>query len=178
MKGIVFTEFLEMVEGSFGYDMVDTIIANANLPHNGIYVAGGTYPHTEMISLVTVLSKESKIEVKNLLEIYGKHLFGLLIKMYPQLAAGKASPLDFIESVDDFIHIEVRKLYPDAELPKFTVIGREGNTLVMDYLSSRHMEDFGVGLIQGCATFYNKTLDVSLTPSPVEGSVRFTIAMM
>ncbi len=177
MKGIVFTEFLEMVENTFSYDMVDTIIANANLPHNGIYVAGGTYPHTEMISLVTVLSKETKIEVKNLLEIYGKHLFGLLIKTYPQLAVGKESPLDFIESVDNFIHIEVRKLYPDAELPKFTVISREGNILIMDYLSTRHMQDFGVGLIQGCAVFYNKTLDISLAPSPIEDSIRFTILM-
>jgi hypothetical protein len=177
MKGLVFTEFLEMVENTFSYDMVDTIIARANLTHNGIYVAGGTYPHTEMISLVTVLSQETKIEVKTLLEIYGKHLFGLLIKTYPQLALGKANPLDFIESVDDYIHIEVRKLYPDAELPKFTVISREENVLVMDYLSSRHMEDFGVGLIQGCGIFYNKSLHIALTPSPIKDSVRFTITM-
>jgi hypothetical protein len=177
MKGVVFTEFLEMVENKFSYDMVDTIISRANLPHNGIYVAGGTYPHTEMISLVTVLSQETKIEVKTLLETYGKHLFGLLIKTHPQLAVGKANPLDFIESVDDYIHIEVRKLYPDAELPKFTVISREENVLVMDYLSSRHMEDFGVGLIQGCAVFYNKPLQISLAPSPIKDSVRFTISM-
>lgn len=42
MKGIVFTEFMEMVEQKFGFDMVDTLIAKANLPHDGLYVSGGT----------------------------------------------------------------------------------------------------------------------------------------
>jgi len=31
MKGIVFTEFLELVENKFGLEMVDTIILNSNL---------------------------------------------------------------------------------------------------------------------------------------------------
>ena len=30
MKGIVFTEFLELVENKFGLEMVDTIILNSN----------------------------------------------------------------------------------------------------------------------------------------------------
>jgi hypothetical protein len=177
MKGIVFTEFLEMIENSYGYDMVDTVISKANLPHNGIYVAVGTYPHTEIINLVTALSQETNTPVKNLLEGYGKHLFALLIKTHPQLAADKPNPLDFIESVDSFIHVEVRKLYPDAELPKLTVFSRQENILEMDYFSTRHMHDFGVGLIQGCAEFYKTNLDVFLQPLPQKDSIRFRIVM-
>ena len=37
MKGIVFTEFLDMVEKEFGYETVDHIIENSELSSNGIY---------------------------------------------------------------------------------------------------------------------------------------------
>ena len=33
MKGVVFTEFLDMVEEKFSAEMVDDIIAAADLPH-------------------------------------------------------------------------------------------------------------------------------------------------
>ncbi|MBT8311465.1 MAG: hypothetical protein HKP23_01335, partial [Flavobacteriaceae bacterium] len=39
MKGIVFTEFLEMVEDKFGLEVVDTIIEKAELPSEGVYTA-------------------------------------------------------------------------------------------------------------------------------------------
>lgn len=160
MKGIVFSEFLELVENRFGYDMVDTIIENANLPHNGIYVSGGTYPHTEMVSLVVALSKESEIPVDKLLQIYGEHLFGRLISLYPTLADGKKTPFEFMAGIDNYIHVEVRKLYPDAELPKFITVDYSEDSIVLDYISERGMQDFGVGLMKGCAVFYKTELAI------------------
>ena len=45
MKGMVFTELLDMVEDKFGIDMVDSIIEDADLPvSKGVYTAVGTYP--------------------------------------------------------------------------------------------------------------------------------------
>ena len=52
MKGIVFTEFLEMIEARHDGDFVDDLIVTAGLPHDGAYTAVGTYPHTEMVALV------------------------------------------------------------------------------------------------------------------------------
>ena len=40
MKGIVFTEFLEMVEDKFSFDVVDTIIEQSELESGGVYNAG------------------------------------------------------------------------------------------------------------------------------------------
>jgi hypothetical protein len=39
MKGIVFTEFLEMVEQEFGYNMVDEMIENTDLDSKGVYTS-------------------------------------------------------------------------------------------------------------------------------------------
>ncbi|MBA2648463.1 MAG: hypothetical protein H0U75_02495 [Legionella sp.] len=42
MKGIILTEFLEMVEVMFTAEMVENIIEDANLPNNGAYTDVGT----------------------------------------------------------------------------------------------------------------------------------------
>jgi len=60
MKGIVFTEFLQLVEEKFGYEMVDKLLVAANLEHGGAYTAVGTYGHQELITLVSKLSDETR----------------------------------------------------------------------------------------------------------------------
>ena len=52
MKGIVFTEFLDMVEERFGYEVVDQIISESKLSTDGIYTSVGTYPHSEIVKLL------------------------------------------------------------------------------------------------------------------------------
>ena len=44
MKGIIFTEFIEMVEDKFGFEVADNIITNSNLPSGGAYTAVGYKP--------------------------------------------------------------------------------------------------------------------------------------
>ncbi|MCZ7680611.1 MAG: heme NO-binding domain-containing protein [Sandaracinaceae bacterium] len=56
MKGIVFTELLEMVEERYSLEVVDRIIERAELPSGGVYTAVGTYPHAEMGRLLRELS--------------------------------------------------------------------------------------------------------------------------
>jgi predicted homoserine dehydrogenase-like protein len=59
MKGIVFTEFLDMVETTISADAVDDVIEAAGVPSGGAYTAVGTYDHKEMVSLVGALSEVS-----------------------------------------------------------------------------------------------------------------------
>ncbi|WOO42013.1 heme NO-binding domain-containing protein [Rubellicoccus peritrichatus] len=151
MKGMVFTEFLEMVEERFGIDMVDDLIERADLPvSQGAYTAVGTYPHEEMVSLVTELHKATEVSVSDLLKTYGEHLFQRFVVGYPVFFENLDSSLAFLENIHDYIHVEVRKLYPDAELPEFRTTRVAENELHMHYISERHMEDFAEGLILGC----------------------------
>lgn len=165
MKGIVFTEFLTMVEEAHGLDMVDTIIENSNLPSGGAYTAVGTYDHTEAVSLVSSLSTETGASVGNLLKSFGEHLFYALIGAYPQFLEGTTNALDFLEKVESYIHVEVRKLYPDAELPQFEC-SRPNSTdeLHMIYKSSRHFEDLCEGLIVGCLKHFQSKATIQRSP--------------
>ena len=103
MKGVVFTEFLEMVEDKFSADMVDDIIDDADPESGGIYTAVGTYPHEEIVSLVVSLSKHTDIAVPDLVKIFGEHLFGRFAILYPDFFKENIDVFDFLEL--SLIHI-------------------------------------------------------------------------
>lgn len=150
MKGVVFTEFLDMVEAKHGADMVDDIIEDCDLASGGSYTAVGTYPHTEMVSLMVAFSQRIDCDTTTLLKDFGQHLFTRFHALYPSFFDNVHSAMDFMEGIEHIIHAEVRKLYPDAELPKFDVEYRDAHQLRMIYDSHRHFEDLAEGLIQGC----------------------------
>ncbi|MDQ3565569.1 MAG: heme NO-binding domain-containing protein [Pseudomonadota bacterium] len=160
MKGIVFTEFLEMVENRFSPEIADRIIEASELPSRGAYTAVGTYDHTEMVRLVTELSAVTGATVPNLLHTFGKHLFGRFVAIYPQFFEGVESAFPFLENIDGYIHVEVLKLYPDAELPGFECDASEPGRLTLIYRSTRRLADLAEGLIQGCIEHFRETIHI------------------
>lgn len=161
MKGLVFCEFLEMVEKQFGYETVDQIIENTNLPSNGIYTSVGTYSHEEMFALVGQLSAKTKLPVSKLFYAYGVYVFGVFGNAYKELIKGHNNAFDFLCRVEDTIHVQVLKLYPEAELPKIEVRSRSNDCLELVYTSQRKMSDFAEGLIQGCLNYFNEKASIS-----------------
>lgn len=166
MKGIVFTEFLEMVEKSHGYNIVDELLTETDLPSGGVYTSIGTYEHKEMVSLLMALSKKTETPVSNLLKAFGHYLFGTFKKVYPSFFESAESAFDFLESIEDYIHVEVLKLYPDAELPRFNTKLINENCLEMIYLSDRSMADFAEGLIEKTLEHYHE--EGTITKEPVD----------
>ncbi len=176
MKGIVFTEFLEMVEKEFGYNMVDDIIEASDLPSNGVYTAIGTYEFNEMTQLLGNLSSKTKIEIPTLLNTYGKYLFHTFEKNYTAFFEKETDAFNFLESIENYIHVEVKKLYPDAQLPRFETKRISDNSLEMIYSSERKMSDFAEGLIFKTLVYYKTEGDIKKEFLEEDGSVvKFTI---
>jgi len=176
MKGIVFTTFLELVEEKWGLDMVDDIIDDSDLESGGAYTAVGTYDHVEAVKLVSSLSEKTGVEVAGLLAAFGEYLFGVLIGAHPEFAVGVEHPLDFLEGVERYIHVEVRKLYPDAELPTFQCERKNDDHLIMVYSSGRHFEDLCEGLIKGCVSHFQREASIEREALD-DGRERFSIKL-
>lgn len=177
MKGIVFTEFLEMVEDKFGYAVVDDIISKSELPSNGSYTSVGTYSSHEMIQLAYNLHLNSGLPLNVLYEVFGEYLFGSLFKAYGQMFEGIANSFDMFLAIDQNIHVQVQKLYPDAELPRFDVSLIDENNLKMIYFSERKMGDLAVGLIKGCLAHYKEEATISKRDLSIDGrNVEFIIS--
>lgn len=163
MKGMVFTEFLEMVEDKFSADMVDDIIEDSDLASGGIYTSVGTYPHEEIVKLVVSLSTRTGIETHNLIRVFGQHLFGRFSILYPVFFPENTDVFDFLESVEDYIHIEVRKLYPDAQLPRFDTQREDEHTLLMYYSSDHPFSTLAEGLLHGCIDHFETKAQIVMT---------------
>lgn len=176
MKGVVFTEFFELVESNWGLDMVDDLIGACELESGGSYTAVGTYDHGEIVQLVQELSRRTEAPIPDLLRAFGEFLFARFVVGYAQFFEGVTSALDFLEGVENYIHVEVKKLYPDAMLPRFTTERREAGKLVMVYHSERHLHDLARGLIQGCCEHFEEPCEVQMEEPAEDGSVRFTIS--
>lgn len=147
MKGFIFTEFLELVEEKFGLAMVDKIIQQSDLKSAGIYTSVGTYEFGEMLQLLTHLSENTEIEIDDLLLVYSEHLFVVLTKTYPDLIKSFTNPMDLLSSIENHIHVEVLKIYPDAQLPTFILEKRTEDKLIMLYKSDRALYTLGKGLM-------------------------------
>ncbi len=166
MKGMVFTEFLEMVENIWSQEMVDRLIERAGV--TGAYTSVGTYPHGEMLALVDALAEASGTPAPDLVRAYGKHLFGRFAQAYPRFFKDVTDSIQFLAGIEDVIHAEVRKLYPDAELPSFEVEQRTDG-LVMTYISVHPFADLAQGLIEGCVHHFGDRARVA-REAPIEGS--------
>ena len=177
MKGLVFSEFLDFVERSMGADMVDSIIddCDGKLSTGGAYTAVGTYPCAEMGALLGALSARSAVPTPELLRMFGENLAGVFVTAYPQYFDMTDSLFDFVSQIDTYIHVEVKKLYPDAELPSFEIAGRSQNTLSVIYRSPRALQDLAAGLFLASARHFGETVKISHTTAQSADETHFII---
>lgn len=161
MKGVVFTEFIEFIEEKFGFDISDDMIEGSELSTKGIFTQAGNYPFGDMANMVQTLSKITNIEASKLIEAYGEHLFSRLVQIYPKPIQTYTNTFDFIQNVENVVHPEVKKLYPDSDLPTFEEVSRSDTELKVNYISSKPLMDFAKGLMLGCANYYKEDIEVS-----------------
>ena len=171
MKGIVFTEFLAMVEREFGIIVADNIVTKSDLPSGGAYTSVGTYDHAEMVQLVTRLSEEIETPINTLLLVYGEYFFQVLADSYPAFFNNIPDAFTFLSSIENHIHVEVLKLYPDAELPRFDISRIDENTLQMIYHSERKMAAFARGLLNSSVKHFGEKINITSEDISGDGGV-------
>lgn len=161
MKGLVFTEFLELVDEKFSLETCERLIEMSNVPSGAVYTSVGTYDAQEMFTLVSGLSTLTGIPVPDLLKTFGRHLFKRFVSVFPVFFEGVESAMEFLPRVEDYVHVEVRKLYPDAELPSFSCATPAPGTMIMTYRSKNNLPDLAEGLILGCIDHFGGFLSVT-----------------
>lgn len=178
MKGIVFTEFIDLMETKFGPAVAEKVIIDANLPSGGAYTSVGTYSHDEIMALVVTLSNKTGMAIPDLIRAFGTHLLHRFSALFPDFFTGLDEVTGFLAKVDGYIHGEVRKLYPDATLPELDTSFQENGDLELLYKSDRMMGDLAEGLITGAIDHFGNTHRYSREDLQPEGGaqcVRFVI---
>ncbi len=170
---MVFTEFLDMVEQRYGIETLDAVLTASSVESLGAYTSVGTYDWREFVALAEATAAQVDVSMPQLLRGYGQYLFGVFAKTHASLFTDLTSAFDFLENVEAFIHPEVRKLYPDADLPRFD-IERCGDTMTIHYRSKRPFAQFARGLIEGCLLHFAVTAVVDMAGE--DGDCMFSIS--
>lgn len=179
MKGIVFTELIEMVENQFGIEMVDRIIQPNELVSKGIFTSVGTYPFSDLVAILGHLSQATGASITDLEKVFGQYLAGRFSKMYLPFFQRVNSVIELLHEVDTHIHIEVKKLYPDAELPQFETVQKSENKIEMIYRSQRKMFPFAEGLIDATASYYKQEVKTKVIHWNLDGAeVHFEVEII
>lgn len=161
MKGVVFTTFFEHVRARHGEDWVDDLIDDVAPDNGGSYTRVGTYPFEDMVKFVSAYAQRSQQKLPMILEDFGYFCFQQWVKTVPEHFNGTSNLFDALCQVDEFHENEVRKLYPQAELPSFKPIFRDERQLQLKYESCKPLADLAVGVIRGASTHYGESITVS-----------------
>jgi hypothetical protein len=165
MKGLVFTEFFKHVEARHGADLLDDVIEAARLPHDGAYTSTGSYPFGEMVALVTALTAATGEALPVVLEAFGTHCFESWVSYAPAYFGPDRPLFDILEGIDEFHETEVRKLYPDAELPSFRKEFRSESRLQLGYYSCKPLAALATGVIRGAAAHQGQPVTIRCEPA-------------
>lgn len=161
MKGIVFTSLADMVEEHHGMELWNKVLKKSKVASKGIYTSGKTYSDSELFSLVQVLQKELDVDTDDLIRNFGMYLFSVLVGKHPNFYEAESTFIGFLKSIKDVIHVEVKKLYEQSTVPRFTYEKEGGNTLTMHYHSPRKLCMLAEGLIYAAAEKYEVTIKLS-----------------
>lgn len=176
---MVFVELLEMAEQLLGEEAVDEVLARADLPSGGAYTAVGNYSCTELMTLVKAFSDHCGAKVPDLQRAFGRWMHARFVKSYPAFFRDKPDALAMFEAIEDEVHVEVRKLYPDVELPRFDTERPAEGELRLVYTSPRPLTDFCHGLIEACVDHYGAPASIDRQDLAVPGmsSAEFTVRL-
>ena len=153
MKGIILSEFVEYLEHTVGESTAQKIIDDSQLASEGAYTRVGHYDYHEFLQLITHSVAETEKEASELLDGFSGHLFSVFKRDYGVFFEDTDSAIEMLMKIENHIHVEVLKLYPDAELPRFdhTIESRQ---LILRYRSPRPFALVARSLVGACLKFF------------------------
>ena len=161
MQGSIFTAFSDMIIEQMGMEQWNELLETTEPESKGMYTSGDQYDDSELVNMVVALSEKTGVEPEKLIQAFGQYLFTSLYENSPKDVSKITSLREFLLSIHSVIHVEVKRLHPNAYLPKLEYEDGEGTDLIMYYTSKRKLCHASVGLIYGAAKQYNEEVTIS-----------------
>jgi len=101
-----------------------------------------------------------------LLRVVGRAILPDLASHVDDVVDRDGTAFEFLATIDDVIHVEVRKLYPDAATPTVRTRPIDDRSIEVTYGSSRKMSALAEGLILGAGDLFGEPLAVTRLAEP------------
>jgi hypothetical protein len=163
MKGVIFKHFEAFVVENFGVEVFETILDRTPLRTSGPFLGPGTYPDEDLFALVGTALELSGLAAPDALFAFGRFLFPRLTASVPELLRTQRTTKELLLTLDRVIHVEVRKMLPEAETPRILCRDDGSNSLDLTYRSSRKLCHLMRGLIDAAAEHYGERVEMQET---------------
>ncbi len=157
MKGVLFNVVEDVVTEAMSADAWDHVIERAGV--DGAYTSLGDYPDGELLKLVESTSRAASLTTDDTLRLAGRNGFKHLVRRAPRLLEGLDDWRSVLASLDEIIHPEVRKIYPDAKVPRFDTEARDG-AMLLHYQSERGLCVLAEGMVLGTGDWFDTPIAV------------------
>lgn len=175
MKGLFFTEFLEMVEKEYGWQVVEKIISELGIANRGVYNPQANYPYRDFENLLHLLSLKVGLSVSALTKNFGKHLFYRLVILYRSEFARK-NIFDFLEQIDELVHVKMQDRFPHEKIKGLQVKRLNESCFQISFQSKKDMVDLAIGFFAGCQQFFNENLTLDTEYTSDSGVAKFSLS--
>ncbi len=167
MIGYIFNTLESVVIEEFGEDVWDELLEQTG--SEGVYHSLGNYSDEEAIKLVVAASEKLGKQPSDILRWFGERAISRFYEKWPEMFDRFDNLFEYILSLNDIIHPQVKQLYPGAQVPYFKTISQSEDELIVEYTSSRQMCHLAEGLILGSAKRFDTPVEVT-QPSCVHNS--------
>lgn len=172
MKGVIFNVVQEVVEELFDADTWDDLLDEADL--DGAYTALGDYADTELLAIVAATCKVTGMSAEEVLQTVGHHALPKLASRVSGSLTDAPDAFSFIRKVNDIIHPEVLKIYPDSIPPAFE-FEDHADGLVVQYRSARNLPSLAHGLLSGVSLLFDEEISVTAIEPGANAEPRFLV---
>ena len=143
---------------NWGEEAYEEILDLCPLQTKEPFVGPGTYPDMDLFTIATTAAERIGVTLPDALRAFGRFAFPHLAGKFPAYTKNATDAKSFLLGVDSVIHVEVRKLMPEAVTPSFEYSGDEAQRLNIRYQSKRKLCFFMEGLLDGLGDHFGSAL--------------------
>ena len=160
MKGSIVLCLAELIQTNFGEDKWKEIMQKSGENPNMVIKAVSDIDDNTVLKIIENTCKVLNITKQQACDAFGEYFINTFApKMYGTYYVRFNNAKEFIIGMD-YVHDTVTKIVINARPPRFTIEEVDENTIIVNYISSRNMLDFYIGLTKGVAIYFNTTIGI------------------
>ncbi len=161
MKGIIVKAAEKLVISKFGIDKWEEILVASGLDSDEFFMLRDDLDDTLVMTIISKIAEVLNLSLDEVLAAYAKYwVHEFLPEVYPQYQFSSAK--EFINSIEDVIHSNVRASMPNAHPPLFEFDWKNENELELRYFSPRGLIALARLMLIEIGNKYNTVIEVEV----------------
>lgn len=160
MKGTVVSVWLTTIEKNYGEQAIATLYKAAGWSDSVVIKPSDNVDDRQIFSGIEAVAKFKGIKVADLWREIGKRNVKSFSLWFPSFF--ERSSLKAFLMMMDTVHANLTKMISGAKPPRLIPEEIDDNTFILTYKSKRGMYDYFLGLLEGCAEFFNEKMTTEI----------------